>query len=96
MSALSILHKQLARLIHAGITSGDDNPSRVARNVAHDILRNFVISGIGDYATEHAAAAAIRTVQRLGYTYTGGVEWRPSIGRRPAFLDREDRGGERP
>ena len=96
MSALSILHEQLARLIQAGITSGDDNPSRVARNTAHDILRNFVISGIGDVATEHTAAAAIRTLQRLGYTYTGGVEWRAPIGRRPAFLDRDDHDGERP
>ncbi|MCB8880074.1 hypothetical protein ACELLULO517_07495 [Acidisoma cellulosilytica] len=35
------LHKTLSAVIHAGITSGDDNTSRLARNIAHDIMRKF-------------------------------------------------------
>lgn len=34
--------------------------------------------------------AAIRTLQRLGYTYTGGALWRPPIGSRPAWADAAD------
>lgn len=30
-------------------------------------------------------AAAVRTLQRLGYTYRGGVEWAPPIGPMPDF-----------
>lgn len=43
MSDQGTLHEQLARMILAGITSGDDNTSRIARNIAHDLLRNFSI-----------------------------------------------------
>lgn len=30
---------------------------------------------------------AIRTLERLGYTYTGGSEWRPPLGKKPVWLD---------
>jgi hypothetical protein len=35
------LHKELSAAIHTAITSGDDNTSRVARNIAHDMVRRI-------------------------------------------------------
>lgn len=34
----------------------------------------------------HGLEAAERTLQRLGYTHRGGVEWAPPIGRAPEWL----------
>ena len=34
-----------------------------------------------------ALTAAIATLQRLGYTYHGGEQWKPPLGQRPAWLD---------
>ncbi len=31
--------------------------------------------------------AAVRTLQFLGYTYHGGEQWKPPLGKRPAWLD---------
>lgn len=44
------LHKELSAAIYAAITSGDDNTSRVARNIAHDMVRR--ISAIRDAASK--------------------------------------------
>lgn len=35
--------------------------------------------------TDTCEAAAVRTLERLGYTYTGGMEWRPPLGPKPRF-----------
>ena len=34
---------------------------------------------------EHKRDAAVRTLERLGYTHRGGVEWAPPLGPRPVF-----------
>lgn len=36
-----------------------------------------------------SAHAAERTLQRLGYTWSGGKEWKPPIGKRPEWLEEQ-------
>jgi hypothetical protein len=33
-----------------------------------------------------AAIAACSTLERLGYTWSGGVEWKPPLGKPPAYI----------
>jgi hypothetical protein len=41
----------------------------------------------GDTSQTAKEAAAIRTLERLGYTYGGGVEWRPPLGPARTFAE---------
>lgn len=38
-----------------------------------------------DQTQTTADVAAIRTLERLGYTHSGGELWRPPLGKRPDF-----------
>ena len=34
---------------------------------------------------DRAKDAAVKTLERLGYTYHGGEQWKPSLGEKPDF-----------
>lgn len=42
---------------------------------------------IDDKNLEGKNEAAIKTLERLGYTYHGGEQWKPPVGRVPEWLD---------
>lgn len=48
---------------------------------------DFMWKGYAAHAVSQSQVAAVRTLERLGYAYYGGVEWKPPRGERPAWLD---------
>jgi hypothetical protein len=44
--------------------------------------------------TAHQQAAAVKTLQRLGYTYHGAELWKPPLGKPPAYIAAQEQAGQ--
>lgn len=53
-------------------------------------LRAWALKLGGQNADHAHHDSAIATLERLGFTYQGGEEWQPPVGRRPVWIDAED------
>lgn len=53
------------------------------------ILTNAAIKAVNDAAARTRERSAVKTLEALGYTYHGGEQWKPPLGKAPDYITAE-------